>query len=280
MTVAEATGAMAWNTVRAAQPRPGIWVLTLNRPEAMNAMNVELVGDLHAALDTLGADVDCRVIILTGAGRAFCAGLDLKGYGIVPGNEKSRGPGRRLAGQQHISSLVGRLRHLRQPVIAAVNGAAMGGGLGLALACDLRCASAGARFGVTFTRVGLSGCDFGVAYLLPRIIGAARAWELMLTGRAVDAEAARDLGLVGQLTPDGDVVPAAIELAEEIAANSPFGIWMTKEVMWDALEAGSLQTVIDLENRTQILATYGDEHAEARRAFVERRPPDFKRSAP
>jgi enoyl-CoA hydratase len=180
-----------------------------------------------------------------------------------------------FATQQHIAALVPRLRSLHQPVIAAVNGAASGGGLALALASDVRLASTSARFNVAFVRIGLSGCDIGVSWLLPRLIGASRAWELMLTGRVIDSAEADRLGLVTRVVPDGEVVEAALETAALIAANSPWGVRMTKEVAWSQLEVGSLQAGIDLENRTQILTSYSRDADEAALAFRDRRSPSF-----
>src|SRR5262249_34445900 len=179
-----------------------------------------------------------------------------------------------MRGQQQIASLVIRLRRLPKPVIAAVNGAATGGGLALALACDVRVASESARFNVAFIRVGLSGCDIGVRYVLARLSGASRAVELMLTGRMVGAAGADRIGLVSRVVPDGKVVDAALETAQLIRANSPFGVWMTKEVMWDNLEASSLHAAIDLENRTQLLSSYTGDMGEALAAFLEKRPPN------
>lgn len=263
------------STIDLSTPRPGVTVITLDRPDRLNAMNHELVQDLHDALDDLRGDRSTRVVILTGAGRGFCAGLDLKGAGQAPGAE---GLGRVQAGmaaQQHIASLVPKMRSLRQPVIAAVNGPAAGGGLALALASDVRLAAPEARFNVAFVRIGLSGCDIGVSWLLPRLIGASRAFELLLTGRIVDAAEADRLGLVSRVVEDRPVLDAALDVAAEILANSPTGVWMTKEVMWSQLEVGSLQAGIDLENRTQIMTSMTEDMGEAVRAFVEKRPPDF-----
>jgi enoyl-CoA hydratase len=178
--------------------------------------------------------------------------------------------------QQHIASLVPKLRGLRQPVIAAVNGAAAGGGFALALASDVRVAAASAKFNVAFVRIGLSGCDIGVSWLLPRLIGASKAFELLLTGRFVQADEAERIGLVSKVVGDGEVLDAALGLADLIVANSPFGVWMTKEVMWSQLEVPSLTAGIDLENRTQIVATFTEDHPEALRSFLERRPPQFE----
>jgi enoyl-CoA hydratase len=263
-------------TVVRSEPRPGVTLLTLDRPDRLNAMNHELVADLHDALDDVHADRSCRAVVLTGSGRGFCAGLDLREGAGVPGTE---GLGRAQAGmatQQHIARLIPHLRAVRQPVIAAVNGPAAGGGLALALGCDVRVAAASARFNVAFVRIGLSGCDIGVSWMLPRLIGASAAFELLLTGRIIDADEALRIGLVGRVVPDGDVVDAALGIAGEIAANSPFGVWMTKEVMWSQLEIGSLQAGIDLENRTQILASTTGDMQEAMAAFLEKRQPEFR----
>jgi enoyl-CoA hydratase len=157
-----------------------------------------------------------------------------------------------------------------------VNGAAAGGGLALALASDIRIAATSARFNVAFVRIGLSGCDIGVSWLLPRLIGASRAYELMLTGRFVDAEEALRIGLVVRVADDEALLDAAFETADLILANSPFGVHMTKEVMWSQLEIGSLAAGIDLENRTQLLASTTGDMQEAMAAFLEKRPPNYR----
>ncbi len=258
----------------------GIRILTLDRPERLNAMSVALIDDLHDALGRIEADDRARVVILTGAGRGFCSGLDLVDLGdFSSASTPSSGRGRVHKGmdlQQRIASLVPRLRGLRVPVIAAVNGAASGGGLALALASDVRIAARTARFNVAFVRIGLSGCDIGVSWLLPRWIGAARAFELLLTGRLVDSDEADRIGLVTRVVDDEALMDEAIATAELICANSPFGIWMTKEVMWSNLESGSLQAGIDLENRTQILTSFTEDAAEAATAFLSKRPPEYR----
>jgi enoyl-CoA hydratase len=253
----------------------GITQLTLNRPERLNAMNYALISGLYEALDELAEDRSCRVIILTGAGRGFCAGLDLTEGASPPSNQ---GLGRAQAGmsvQKMIAGLVPKMRSMPQPIIAAVNGAASGGGLALALASDVRIADANARFNVAFVRVGLSGCDIGVSWLLPRLIGASRAFELLLTGRLIDATEADRIGLVTRVVAAGDAVTSARETAELIVGNSPFGVRMTKEVMWSQLEIGSLQAGIDLENRTQVLSSFTGDLVEAMQAFAEKRPAVF-----
>lgn len=263
-------------TVLAEDIRPGVRLLTMNRPERLNAMDHQLVAELHDRFDEVAADPDLRCVILTGAGRGFCAGLDLKGSAAVPGTEELGRPQRSLATQQHIATLIPHLRSLKVPVIAAVNGPAAGGGFALALGADVRVCATSARFNVAFVRIGLSGCDIGVSWMLPRLIGAGRAFELLLTGRIFDAQEADDLGLVTRVVEDGAVVDAALQIAEDVVANSPFGVWMTKEVMWSQLEIPSLQAGIDLENRTQILSSFTEDSSEAIEAFLGKRPPEFQ----
>jgi enoyl-CoA hydratase len=257
------------------ETQTGVTILTLNRPDKLNAMTADLVTELYDALTSVATDRECRAVVLTGAGRGFCAGLDLGGYGEVPGTENAGRIEAGFATQTHIARLVGRFRTLPQPVIAAVNGAASGGGLAMALASDVRIGAASARFNVAFVRLGLSGCDIGVSWLLPRLIGASKAWELMLTGRIIDAEEADRIGLLLKVVPDGELLDAALETAGLIAANSPWGVRMTKEVMWSQLEVGSLAAGIDLENRTQVLSSMTGDMLEAIRAFAEKRPPQF-----
>ena len=184
-------------------------------------MSHELIADLHGALDDIAADRSCRVVILTGAGRGFCAGLDLKGAGDAPGAAGAGPVQGGMTSQQHIAALVPKLRGLRQPVISAVNGPAAGGGFALALASDVRLASPEAKFNVAFVRIGLSGCDIGVSWLLPRLIGASRAFELLLTGRVIDADEAERLGIVSRVERDRPVLDAALDVADEVIANSP-----------------------------------------------------------
>jgi enoyl-CoA hydratase len=263
------------DTLQVDQPHDGVTRITLDRPERLNAMNVTLVTELHDTLAGIAADRACRVVVLTGAGRGFCAGIDLTGYGEAPGSAELDRVGATFATQTHIAALVPRLRSLPQPVIAAVNGAAAGGGLALALASDIRIAARAARFNVAFVRLGLSGCDIGVSWLLPRLIGASRAWELMLTGRIIDAEEADRIGLVLRVVPDDELLGAALETAALIASNAPWGVRMTKEVMWSQLEVGSLQAGIDLENRTQVLSSMTDDMQEAVAAFLQKRTPRY-----
>ena len=257
-------------------PRPGITRITLNRPDKLNAMNTELVQQLHRALDDVAVDPACRVVVLTGAGRGFCAGLDLRGYGEAPDSEGFGRPQAGFAVQRHIARLIPHLRSLPQPVIAAVNGPAAGGGFALVLGSDIRIAATTARFNAAFIRIGLSACDIGTSWLLPRLVGAARAHELMLTGRIFDAPEAERIGLVTEVVPDDALLEAAFAKADQIMLNTPFGVALTKEGMWSALEIPGQQAAIDLENRQQIMASFSEDASEAMRAFLEKRPPSYQ----
>src|SRR6476660_4823162 len=195
------------------EPAPHVRQLTLNRPEQLNAMTAELCEALHAEVRAIAADRACRAVILTGAGRGFCAGLDLGGYGASPGNDGSDEPRDRLANQEHMSRLILELRGLPQPVIAAVNGPAAGFGLALAIGSDIRYAASEAVFRVAFINIGVSNCDMATSWLLPRLIGASRAHELMLTGRRVDAQEALAIGLVADVVTGDELAPRALEAA-------------------------------------------------------------------
>jgi enoyl-CoA hydratase len=252
-----------------------VHVLTLNRPEQLNAMTAELCEALHRELDGLGADRSCRTIVLTGAGRGFCAGVDLRGYGQAPGNDGGDPARDFLTNQEHMSRLILRLRSTPQPVIAAVNGPAAGFGLAMALGSDIRLAADSAVLRVAFLNVGVSNCDMGTSWLLPRLIGASRAHELMLTGRRVSAEEAERIGLVADVVDADRLLPRAFEAAEQVAAWSPWGIRLTKQGMWSALEVASEQAAIEYEDRQQIMAIHGHAPGEAVSAFLEKRPAEF-----
>ena len=257
------------------EPAEHVRLLTLNRPDELNAMTAELCEALHQELDRIAADRSVRVVILTGAGRGFCAGVDLRGYGAAPGNDGSDESRDRLANQEHMSRLVLGLRALPQPVIAAVNGPAAGLGVALALGCDIRYAAPEAVFRVAFVNIGLSNCDMGTSWLLPRLIGASRSHELMLTGRRVDAQEALSIGLVADVVGDRGLLARALEAAAQIAALAPWGVRLTKQGMWTALEIPSEQAAVEYEDRQQIMATFGRAVPEAIDAFLQKRPAEF-----
>ncbi len=254
---------------------PQIHLLTLNRPEQLNAMSAELCQALHDELGALAADRSCRAIVLTGAGRGFCAGVDLRGYGQAPGNDESDQARDHLANQEHMSTLILRLRQTPQPVIAAINGPAAGFGLALALGSDIRYAARSAVFRVAFINIGVSNCDMGVSWLLPRLIGASRAHELMLTGRKLGAEEAAEIGLVADSVEDEGLLERSLEAAGQIASWAPWGVRLTKRGMWSALEISSEAAAIGYEDRQQIMALHGTAPPEAVSAFLEKRPAEF-----
>lgn len=257
-------------------PHPAVARITLNRPDRLNAIDEDLLAGMYTALDQVDADPEVRSVVLTGAGRGFCAGMDLKGGGRPTPHSDGLGPvPAGFLTQQRIAGIVTRMRRVRKPIIAAVNGPAAGGGLAFVLGSDVRIAAASARFNAAFVRIGLSGCDISVSWLLPRLVGAGHAHLLMLTGRLIPADEAYRIGMVAEVVPDDALMEAAFSVADEMAANSPFGVWMTKEVMWSALEIPSQQAAIDLENRTQLLALQTDDAAEQRRAFLQRSEPSY-----
>lgn len=248
------------SVLEVARPTPEIAVLTLNRPDKLNALSYELVEALHAELDALAGDNVCRAVVLTGAGRGFCSGLDLS----APNPEETGGgtefPRSGMRWQERIADLTAKIHRLRQPVIAAVQGVAYGGGLGIAAACDIRVAAPTARFCTQFIKLGLGGCDIGVSYTLPRIVGAGVAFDMILTARAVAADEALRLGLVSRVSDTP--VDEALAIAETLCSYGKFGVESTKQVLWANLEASSLEAALHLENRSQILASTSGEMRE------------------
>ncbi|HEY2719223.1 MAG TPA: enoyl-CoA hydratase-related protein [Solirubrobacteraceae bacterium] len=257
------------------EPAPHVRQLTLNRPDELNAMTAGLCKALHSELLKTAHDRSCRAVVLTGAGRGFCAGLDLHGYGAAPGNEGNDEARDRLANQEHMSRLILQLRSLPQPVIAAINGPAAGFGLALALGSDIRYAAPEAVFRAAFINIGVSNCDMGVSWLLPRLIGASRSHELMLTGRRVDAEEALRIGLVADVVDQPRLLERVVEAATQIAALAPFGVRLTKRGMWAALEIPSELAAVEYEDRQQIVATFSGGVPEAIDAYLEKRPAEF-----
>ena len=259
------------------QPRPHVSRITLNRPERMNAMSFDTVGPLYEALRRVAVDNDTWVVVLTGAGRGFCSGLDLEDHGMPPDCDGL--PMSRIAirAMEFMSNIVPAMRAIPQPIIAAVNGPAYGGGMCLMLGADIRLAGASARFRSAGVTNGLTGTELGVSWLLPRLIGAAHAWDVILTGREVDAAEAERLGMVSRVYPDAALSDAALDLAEQICGWSPHGVAMTKTVLWSNLESGSLEAAIDLENRNQLLVRLTTQNLhEAISARKQKRTPRFE----
>ncbi len=258
-------------TIDVTTPAEGVVVATLNRPARLNALTVEMFGDLVSLTAGLNTDGGARALVLTGAGRGFCAGYDLTEAEELPRLSATE----MLDRQELAMRALLAVRELRIPVIAAVNGPAAGGGLSLALAADIRLASTTARFTAAFTRIGLSIGDLGASWLLPRIVGPAAAAELAFTGGTVDADEAFRLRLVNRIV-DGSVVDAAVELARQIAANAPAGVRLSKRALQANQEVASYGAALELENRGQTLLTRTTDMAEALQAFLEKRPARFE----
>lgn len=246
----------------------------MNRPERMNSMAFDVMVPLREQLESLGHDNTVRAIVLTGAGPGFCSGADQKSVGPMPYVDGLTRPTYGLRTMELLDDVVLTLRRLHQPVVAAVNGAAIGGGLCLALACDIRVAAPAAYFRAAGINNGLTASELGLSYLLPRAIGHSRAAELMLTGRDLSAEEAERIGLVSRVADD--VVGEAVALSTRIAAFSRPGVELTKRSLWSSLDAGSLESHMQLEGLGQLyvrlLTANFEEAVEARR---EGRPPEF-----
>ncbi|HEX4017744.1 MAG TPA: enoyl-CoA hydratase-related protein [Frankiaceae bacterium] len=247
-----------------------ISTITLNRPEKLNAMTFELVGQLHDALDEVAADSDCKVVVLTGAGRGFCAGLDLRDFGRPPAPGEHPRINKAIDGQAFMSNLTVHLRQTPQIVIAAVNGVAFGGGLAIACGCDVRIAADSARFCSAFIRTGLTGTDIGISYLLPQLIGASRAADLIFSGREVNAIAAERMGLVSEVVPSDELMPAALAYADMVAAHTHTGLVLTKEVLWHNVDSTSMPAAIAIENRNQSLAMQSPDVKAHMQAYTQR----------
>ncbi|SNR95970.1 enoyl-CoA hydratase/isomerase family protein [Blastococcus mobilis] len=215
----------------------GVATVVLDRPQRLNALTEEMFEELPRALQELDADPSVRVILLTGAGRGFCAGMDLADASSLP----ERVTAELVRAQDRWGQATLALREISVPVIAAVNGPAAGAGLSLALAADIRVASTAARFNAAFIKIGLTGGDVGSSWLLPRIVGLGHAYELLLTGRLIDATEALRIGLVNRVVEPDELLPTAGALAREIAANSPTGVRLTKQVVQTNVDAPSLR---------------------------------------
>lgn len=250
----------------------GIAWLTMNRPERLNAMNPELVQALRAYFEGLNARSSARVVVLQGAGRAFCAGLDLKDQ--VGGPEKPSVP-EVLDQQKSIRDIMLAMRRCPQPIVSVVQGSASGGGFALALASDVRLATPEARMNAAFIRIGLSACDVGVSYFLPRMVGSSVAAEYLLTGRFMDAQRGYALGLVSRVAPLAELQAEAQALAEDMLHATPLALRLTKDALNFAIDAPSMESVIAMEDRNQVLCTQTADFREGMQAFLEKRAPNY-----
>lgn len=266
-----------YETIRIEREGHLTW-LVLDRPGALNAMDARLVDEVSDFFQRLPEDRETRVVAMRGEGRAFCAGLDLKTQPSA-GGDGGRGVGGSIGGglraQRRVSEIVLRMRRAPQPIIAAVHGAACGGGFAMALAADVRVAGESARMNAAFIRIGLSACDVGVSYFLPRLVGASVASELLLTGDFIEAPRALATGLVSRVVPDADLVAATREIAGRMLRNNPLALRLTKECLKHSVDAGSLEQAVAMEDRNQILAAQSADFREGVLAFLEKREPRF-----
>lgn len=246
------------------------WV-TLNRPERLNALSPALLAELNDYFTGLERDHAVRVVVLRGAGRAFCAGLDLKAAGAdaAPGTDAM------LRRQREFSGLVMHMRRCPQPIVGLLHGHAAGGGFSIALGCDVRIAAQGTKMNCAFIRIGLSGCEMGASYHLPRLVGTSVAAELLYTGRFIDAERALRVGLVSEVVPPEQLEAAGQTLVDDMLATAPLGLRLTKECFWAAVDGNDLASVVAMEDRNQVLAVANGDLAEGVAAFRDKRKPNF-----
>jgi len=263
--------------VEVTQPHPNVTLVTLNRPERMNSMAFDVMIPLRDALRAVGTDNDTRVVVLTGAGRGFCSGADLEDPGTIPHIDGLTTPTIALRSMELLDDVIATIRRLHQPVIAAVNGPAIGGGFCLALAADVRVASDTAYFRAAGINNGLTAAELGISFLLPRSIGQSRASEIMLTGRDVSAEEAAELGLVAKVVHHSDLLAACYETADSMIRWSRAGIELTKRALWNSLDASSMQTHMDAEGMAQLFVRITTQNfEESVRARRENRTPVFR----
>ncbi len=263
--------------VKIDKPRPHVTQITLNRPERKNSMAFDLMIPLRDALREISLDTDARVVVLTGAGDAFCSGADLGDSGVVPHIAGLTVPTIARRAMRILEEVILAIRDMHHPVIGAINGPAIGGGFCLALASDIRVASPGAYFRAAGINNGLTATELGISYLLPRAIGSSRAFEIMLSGRDVAAEEAGSIGLVSQVVPAEALLESCYALAERIIGYSRVGVELTKQMLWAGLDAGSLHSHMSHEGHAQLYVRLLTENfEEAVLARKEGRPPVFR----
>jgi enoyl-CoA hydratase len=263
--------------VEVSEPRPHVRQIALNRPERMNAMSFDTIVPLREALEAAGHDNDTWVVVLTGLGEGFCSGLDLDDAGVPPHADGLTLSRLAIRAMEYFGDLVPQMRKLPQPVIGAVNGPAIGGGMCLSMGTDIRIAGASAYWRAAGINNGLGAVELGLSWTLTRAVGASRAFEICLSGRDVHADEAERIGLVSRTVPDEDLLEVTYELAERICGFSTHGVSMTKKVLWSALEVGSLEAALDLENRNQLLVRLTTQNLEEYiRARKEGRTPLYE----
>jgi enoyl-CoA hydratase len=264
---------MAYKTIEIKHDNGVDWV-TLNRPEVLNTISPEMAQELQDYFGELYTNHTTRIVVLRGAGRAFCAGLDLKGdTGTTAVVASSVAYSLRF--QRRISEIVMRMRRCPQAIISLIHGPACGGGFAMALASDIRIAGTSAKMNAAFIKLGLSGCDIGVSYMLPRLVGVSIATELIMTGRFVNAERALRINLVSEVVPDDQLEAAAQTYVDDLLRTSPLGLRLTKECLNFSVDAGSLEAAVAMEDRNQVLTVQTQDFTEGVAAFLEKRQPVY-----
>ena len=281
---------MDFETIEFELDEKGIGIVTLNRPERLNALSFQMIKDLHFLLDHLMTNLDCRVVILKAKGKAFCAGLDLKESTILQSKKKPpelkekffflKAPEKdiikaKIYAQMYTSQIIVKMRKISQPIICLINGAASGAGFALTLASDIRIASENARLNNAFIKVGFSGADLGVSYFLPRLIGMSRAAEILYTGRFIDASESEKIGIVSKVCNESELLDNAFKVAENFLTKSPLGLRMTKQAINVTMDSPSLDTMTQIENITQMLCSTSSDITEGIQSFFDKRKPKY-----
>ena len=278
---------MEFETIQFELKDNGIGILTLNRPDKLNAISFQMEEELHSLFDSLMTNLECRVLIMKGNGRAFCAGTDLQ-EGLVLNNKKipegyenfyvvnvPEPLKKKLYHQWRISQIYVKMRKISQPIITIVHGAAVDGGFGFAMASDLRLAAEDAKFINGSINLGLTGADVGGSYFLPRLIGMAHASEILLSGREVTATEAKEIGLVRDIIEKDKLLDVALEIAEDLLSKSPLGLRMTKQAINLTMDSPSLETILQLENSSIVLSFSSKDMNEGSAAFMQKRKPNY-----
>jgi enoyl-CoA hydratase/carnithine racemase len=279
---------MDFETIEFELRENGIGILTLNRPEHFNAISSQMVLDLHKIFNHLLINLDCRVVILKGNGKHFCAGLDLKESGLlsskkIPEDLKEKYfflntheiLKTQIYFQEYLSQIILKMRKISQPIIALIQGAASGGGFAFAMAADIRYASNDAKFNNAFIKIGLSGSDVGTSYFLPRLIGLSRASEILTTGRFIDSIEAERMGFISKVVDNGELFQKGLELADQLLLKSPLGLRLTKQAINLSMDAPSLDLITQFENRNQDLTSASKDIKEGISSFFEKRDPKY-----
>ncbi|MFX1417444.1 MAG: enoyl-CoA hydratase/isomerase family protein [Promethearchaeota archaeon] len=278
---------MDYKTIKFEIQDNGIAILTLNRPEKLNAISFQMEEELHQVLDELMVKLECRVLILRGEGRAFSAGTDLQ-EGLILNSKKmpegyekfyylssSEPLKRKMYHQWRITQIIMKMRRIPQPIIAAVHGSVAGGGLGFALASDIRIASEDVNFINASINIGLTGADMGSSYFLPRLINLSRATEIIYSGRGVSGNEAEKIGFILRVVKKENLLKEAVKIAEELLTKSPLGLRMTKEALNLSLDSPSLNNILQFENSYIVLSFSSKDMSEAANAFFEKRNPKY-----